>query len=689
MPLRPIQFFCLSLSAVCLLDAAYQDEIGLVDLRNRDASLTGSGVLVGQIEAQRNETDYQADPANTGLNPDRFTYYDTAFTWSDGGSTFDSSRESGHANTVGSRFYGVTSGTQNTDGVAPGVAGIGVFEAGHYYNALVQPGTDTGAAVVNQSFVFPSTDSDIDRDYDDYASDLNVLFVNGIGNDGSIPSPASSYNGIAVNVAGNSASPLADGRSKPDISAPGSSVTSFVTPLVSGAAAILIQSARADHAGAGTSPSASDPRTIKALLLNGASKPEGWTNSSERPLDVGYGAGILNINQSHLQLVAGRFAPTRDEVLTEADNPHPPPSGETGSVASYRGWNLGTVTNTAVTGGPPQNRKQYDVTDHYFFDLSSDDAAEFILNATLVWNRQNRQRNINNLELFLYNEGGALVASSQSSVDNVEHIHQPQIPAGRYVLQVHKPYNNGRITNDETYALAFDFEPVPPPAAPENLSATTVSSTKIDLVWSDESNDEDGFKIERRREGESYAEIATTASNTTTYADSGLAVGTVYDYRITAFNSAGNSSAAETSGRTYSKIEAWRLSFFGTTENAGSAADGFDEDRDSIVNLIEYATGSDPTVFSENPLDAALLGKMGQVSFKWRVDSGYDFALGYANNFTGGFIDYDSTTLDSGASPKIELINVSGPVDGFETRTYGLKDGVTEPKVFLRLQVID
>jgi hypothetical protein len=78
---------------------------------------------------------------------------------------------------------------------------------------------------------------------------------------------------------------------------------------------------------------------------------------------------------------------------------------------------------------------------------------------------------------------------------------------------------------------------------------------------------------------------------------------------------------------------------------------------------------------------------MGQVSFKWRIESGYTFALGYANNLKDGFIDYDSATLDSGASPEIELLNVSSPVDGFETRTYGLKNDVTEPRVFLRLRV--
>ena len=36
-----------------------------------------------------------------------------------------------------------------------------------------------------------------------------------------------------------------------------------------------------------------------------------------------------------------------------------------------------------------------------------------------------------------------------------------------------------------------------PPAAPSDLTATTVSSAQIDLAWVDNSSDENGFKIEQ------------------------------------------------------------------------------------------------------------------------------------------------------------------------------------------------
>ncbi|MDP0490890.1 MAG: carbohydrate-binding protein [Verrucomicrobiota bacterium JB023] len=48
---------------------------------------------------------------------------------------------------------------------------------------------------------------------------------------------------------------------------------------------------------------------------------------------------------------------------------------------------------------------------------------------------------------------------------------------------------------------------------------------------------------------------------------------------------------AETS---YTELENWRFTHFGSYENSGNAADDFDSDQDGIPNLIEYATGLDP-----------------------------------------------------------------------------------------------
>jgi hypothetical protein len=81
------------------------------------------------------------------------------------------------------------------------------------------------------------------------------------------------------------------------------------------------------------------------------------------------------------------------------------------------------------------------------------------------------------------------------------------------------------------------------PVAPANLSATPVSSSQINLSWTDPSTNETGFQIERKTGGGgTYAQIGTAAANATTYSDSGLAEGTTYFYRVRAVNGAGNSA---------------------------------------------------------------------------------------------------------------------------------------------------
>ena len=80
------------------------------------------------------------------------------------------------------------------------------------------------------------------------------------------------------------------------------------------------------------------------------------------------------------------------------------------------------------------------------------------------------------------------------------------------------------------------------PNAPSNLSGTAVSSSEIDLTWNDNSDNEDGFKIERKEEGGTYSEIASLPANTTTYKDTGLSADTTYYYRVKAFNNKGESN---------------------------------------------------------------------------------------------------------------------------------------------------
>jgi hypothetical protein len=97
------------------------------------------------------------------------------------------------------------------------------------------------------------------------------------------------------------------------------------------------------------------------------------------------------------------------------------------------------------------------------------------------------------------------------------------------------------LTDAEVFALA-DVALPPPPSAPSDLAVATVSSSDLLLSWSDNSNNEDGFLIERRLGTGSFAQIALVGPNAESYQNSGLQQNTTYGYRVRAFNDAGASA---------------------------------------------------------------------------------------------------------------------------------------------------
>jgi Subtilase family len=422
--------------------ASTLDTIGFTSLRLINPNLTGQGLTVGQAEA--GTPTWEVNPAAVGQPVSLFTW--TSSSGSTNAYPNPLGNESGHADQVGGILYGASTG------LAPGVQRMDNYEAG-YFSSLVQNQTAIAARLVNQSFIFSGQLTTVDRDYDNYVARYHTLFISGVGNSGSPSSPATAYNGLAVGALDGQSSlgPTSDGRAKPDLTAPASQ-TSFSTPLVSGGVALMLEAAAQDVGGAGSAAAAGDDRTIKALLLNGAQKPGNWTNGVSTPLDARYGAGVLNLFRSYRQLRGGKHAFVSQASYGQG-NPHPPPVSAT-DIPARRGWDWAAITSSVT-----EERAH-----HYYFQLTGSSNQWFTMTATLVWERQQNQVSVNNLDLFLYEaDTGALRGASQSSVDNVEHLYVTGLAPGRYVLQVLKWGGLlERVTNEETYALAFEFGPAAP-----------------------------------------------------------------------------------------------------------------------------------------------------------------------------------------------------------------------------------
>jgi hypothetical protein len=75
------------------------------------------------------------------------------------------------------------------------------------------------------------------------------------------------------------------------------------------------------------------------------------------------------------------------------------------------------------------------------------------------------------------------------------------------------------------------------------IATGRANAASLQLTWVDNSQDEDGFHVERKLDNNgTFSLIATVGPNVESYNDGNLADSTTYCYRVNAFNSAGNSA---------------------------------------------------------------------------------------------------------------------------------------------------
>jgi len=124
-------------------------------------------------------------------------------------------------------------------------------------------------------------------------------------------------------------------------------------------------------------------------------------------------------------------------------------------------------------------------------------------------------------------------------------------PAGIYYYQLKIPQTTGATIFSNT-AIA-DVHPASfyVPVAPSYLEAQAVGSSQIYLSWTDNSNSESGFTVERLDSGtNTWNAIATLQPNVTNFSDTSLAVSTAYSYRVKATASPADSAYSNTASAT-------------------------------------------------------------------------------------------------------------------------------------------
>jgi predicted phage tail protein len=118
------------------------------------------------------------------------------------------------------------------------------------------------------------------------------------------------------------------------------------------------------------------------------------------------------------------------------------------------------------------------------------------------------------------------------------------VSAGTYALSAAATDNLGVVTASSPVTVTVQGQTIPAP--PSNLVATAKSRKQINVAWRDNSNNESGFRLYRSNDGKSFTRIATLSANTTSYANTGLTDRKTYYYRVTAYNSLGESAPSNT-----------------------------------------------------------------------------------------------------------------------------------------------
>ena len=216
-----------------------------------------------------------------------------------------------------------------------------------------------------------------------------------------------------------------------------------------------------------------------------------------------------------------------------------------GSVSgSYANTMSGGDSTQSITeresGGKPANRHTY-LEHRWNFNISAGATVTVFAN---TWSGGSSDGDTFNLEYSLNNGSSfaPLFNISSTTVGNQQFAVIPGNPSGAVIVRVvdtdqtrgHQDMNTVYV--DQLYIQVGNPSNDPPDGDPTGLGALPVSSSQIDLSWTNGSSNESGFAVERSANGSTgWSVIADLPAGSASYSDTGLDAETTYYYRVSAY----------------------------------------------------------------------------------------------------------------------------------------------------------
>jgi len=248
---------------------------------------------------------------------------------------------------------------------------------------------------------------------------------------------------------------------------------------------------------------------------------------------------------SHINVQTCYKQPIDIEILLQSVVP-PEANALTQGNTSVRTFNVGNLTDVILTNvnilGALENLSDPNNANAEYTVVTLDGNA-----CTIAANRQSYTCTIasidaNNAQTFIIIETVTATGTGQfMSTTQYKNI------ATEQRVDVEPQNSIVQLTHTVTTAVT-------PPAAPSNVQATSLSNGNIQVSWTDSSNNEQAFIIERSEDGGTVFNViqANQAANTTSYIDTNVVEGQTYTYRVSASNSIGATAAANTPSATSS-----------------------------------------------------------------------------------------------------------------------------------------